>query len=204
MLATPAGRPRRESGDRPTFFDPHPRWFSYGSSAARRRSWPRRRSAPLGGERAFGWLGRPRRLARGYERPAPTLAGWRWLAFLTLLVNQSGFYKVNHRPRRVNHLPVLAEYRHALTPRTSLPPRARAGPADRGIAHPGRRAGRREETCRNPASNPARRGRGAPGRPRRGQDAGRPQGGEARPAHADAEQGRVPAGHPPHRGHRRR
>ena len=37
-------------------------------------------------ERTFGWLGRFRRLARDYERLAETLAGWHWLAFLTLLV----------------------------------------------------------------------------------------------------------------------
>jgi transposase len=37
-------------------------------------------------ERSFGWLGRFRRLARDYERLAETLAGWHWLAFLTLLV----------------------------------------------------------------------------------------------------------------------
>ncbi len=37
-------------------------------------------------ERTFGWLGRFRRLARDYERLAKTLAGWHWLAFLTLLL----------------------------------------------------------------------------------------------------------------------
>jgi len=37
-------------------------------------------------ERSFGWLGRFRRLARDYERLAVTLAGWHWLAFLTLLL----------------------------------------------------------------------------------------------------------------------
>jgi transposase len=37
-------------------------------------------------ERSFGWLGRFRRLARDYERLAETLAGWHWLAFLTLLL----------------------------------------------------------------------------------------------------------------------
>jgi len=42
-------------------------------------------------ERTFGWLGRFRRLARDYERLAEVLAGWHWLAFLTLLVNQLGF-----------------------------------------------------------------------------------------------------------------
>ena len=36
-------------------------------------------------ERTFGWLGRFRRLARDYERLTETLAGWHWLAFLTLL-----------------------------------------------------------------------------------------------------------------------
>jgi transposase len=39
-------------------------------------------------ERTFGWLGRFRRLARDYERLAEMLAGWHWLAFLTLLVKQ--------------------------------------------------------------------------------------------------------------------
>ncbi|MFO0878014.1 MAG: IS5 family transposase [Gemmataceae bacterium] len=42
-------------------------------------------------ERTFGWLGRFRRLTRDYERLAPMLAGWHWLAFLTLLVHQVGF-----------------------------------------------------------------------------------------------------------------
>jgi transposase len=42
-------------------------------------------------ERSFGWLGRFRRLARDYERLAETLAGWHWLAFLTLLLAQVGF-----------------------------------------------------------------------------------------------------------------
>jgi len=42
-------------------------------------------------ERSFGWLGRFRRLARDYERLAETLAGWHWLAFLTLLLTRSGF-----------------------------------------------------------------------------------------------------------------
>lgn len=37
-------------------------------------------------ERTYGWLGRFRRLARDYERLAETLAGWHWLAFLTLLL----------------------------------------------------------------------------------------------------------------------
>lgn len=37
-------------------------------------------------ERTFGWLGRFRRLARDYERLKETLAGWHWLAFLTLLL----------------------------------------------------------------------------------------------------------------------
>jgi len=37
-------------------------------------------------ERTFGWLGRFRRLARDYERLAETLAGWHWLASLTLLL----------------------------------------------------------------------------------------------------------------------
>lgn len=37
-------------------------------------------------ERTFGWLGRFRRLARDYERLSQTLAGWHWLAALTLLL----------------------------------------------------------------------------------------------------------------------
>jgi transposase len=41
-------------------------------------------------ERSFGWLGRFRRLARDYERLAVTLAGWHWLAFLTLLLPRLG------------------------------------------------------------------------------------------------------------------
>ena len=41
-------------------------------------------------ERSFGWLGRFRRLARDYERLAATLAGWHWLAFLTLLLPRLG------------------------------------------------------------------------------------------------------------------
>jgi transposase len=41
-------------------------------------------------ERTFGWLGRFRRLARDYERLKETLAGWHWLAFLTLLLPRLG------------------------------------------------------------------------------------------------------------------
>jgi transposase len=41
-------------------------------------------------ERTFGWLGRFRRLARDYERLTETLAGWHWLAFLTLLLPRIG------------------------------------------------------------------------------------------------------------------
>lgn len=41
-------------------------------------------------ERSFGWLGRFRRLARDYERLTETLAGWHWLAFLTLLLTRLG------------------------------------------------------------------------------------------------------------------
>ena len=37
-------------------------------------------------ERSFGWTARFRRLARDYERLAPTLAGLNWLAFATLLL----------------------------------------------------------------------------------------------------------------------
>ena len=42
-------------------------------------------------ERTFGWLGRFRRLTRDYERLAEVLAGWHWLAFLTLIIKQVGF-----------------------------------------------------------------------------------------------------------------
>jgi transposase len=42
-------------------------------------------------ERTFAWLGRFRRLARDYERLSETLAGWHWLAMLTLLLAQVGF-----------------------------------------------------------------------------------------------------------------
>ena len=37
-------------------------------------------------ERTFGWIGRFRRLTRDYERLASVLAGWHWLAFLTLAI----------------------------------------------------------------------------------------------------------------------
>jgi transposase len=47
-------------------------------------------------ERTFGWLGRFRRLARDYERLSVTLAGWHWLAFITLLVAKTGL-KVHNR-----------------------------------------------------------------------------------------------------------
>jgi len=40
-------------------------------------------------ERSFGWLGRFRRLARDHERLGTTLAGWHWLAFLTLLLKRN-------------------------------------------------------------------------------------------------------------------
>jgi transposase len=42
-------------------------------------------------ERTFGWLGRFRRLARDYERLAKVLAGWHWLAFLTIIIKQAAF-----------------------------------------------------------------------------------------------------------------
>lgn len=42
-------------------------------------------------ERTFGWLGRFRRLARDYERLSETLAGWHWMAFLTLMLRQACF-----------------------------------------------------------------------------------------------------------------
>ncbi len=41
-------------------------------------------------ERTFAWMGRFRRLARDYERLAEVLAGWHWLAFLTLLLPRLG------------------------------------------------------------------------------------------------------------------
>jgi transposase len=41
-------------------------------------------------ERSFTWLGRFRRLARDYERQAETLAGWHWLAFITVLLPRLG------------------------------------------------------------------------------------------------------------------
>jgi transposase len=41
-------------------------------------------------ERSFAWLGRFRRLARDYERLAAVLAGWHWLAFLTVLLPRLG------------------------------------------------------------------------------------------------------------------
>jgi len=41
-------------------------------------------------ERSFAWLGRFRRLARDYERLAGVLAGWHWLAFLTVLLPRLG------------------------------------------------------------------------------------------------------------------
>jgi len=41
-------------------------------------------------ERSFGWLGRFRRLARDYERLTATLAGWHWVAFITLLLAKPG------------------------------------------------------------------------------------------------------------------
>ncbi len=37
-------------------------------------------------ERSFAWAARFRRLARDYERLATTLAGYHWLAFVTLLI----------------------------------------------------------------------------------------------------------------------
>jgi transposase len=41
-------------------------------------------------ERSFAWLGRFRRLARDYERLTQTLAGWHWLAFLTVMLPRLG------------------------------------------------------------------------------------------------------------------
>jgi transposase len=39
-------------------------------------------------ERTFGWLARFRRLARDYERTAGVLAGWHWVAFVTILLHR--------------------------------------------------------------------------------------------------------------------
>lgn len=39
-------------------------------------------------ERTFAWLGRFRRLARDYERLAETLAGWHWVAAITLMLGK--------------------------------------------------------------------------------------------------------------------
>jgi transposase len=39
-------------------------------------------------ERSFGWMARFRRLARDYERTAEILAGWHWVAFVTLLLHR--------------------------------------------------------------------------------------------------------------------
>jgi transposase len=36
-------------------------------------------------ERSFAWAARFRRLARDYQRLAETLAGYHWLAFVTLM-----------------------------------------------------------------------------------------------------------------------
>jgi len=38
-------------------------------------------------ERSFAWAARFRRLAKDYERLAPSLAGFHWLAFLTIMLN---------------------------------------------------------------------------------------------------------------------
>jgi transposase len=39
-------------------------------------------------ERSFAWVARFRRLARDYERVAEVLAGWHWVAFVTLLLHR--------------------------------------------------------------------------------------------------------------------
>jgi transposase len=39
-------------------------------------------------ERSFAWFARFRRLARDYERLAQTLAGWHWVAFVTLMLQR--------------------------------------------------------------------------------------------------------------------
>lgn len=41
-------------------------------------------------ERSFAWMGRFRRLARGYECLFETLAGWHWVAFVVLLLHPWG------------------------------------------------------------------------------------------------------------------
>jgi transposase len=47
-------------------------------------------------ERSFAWAARFRRLARDYERLASTMAGYHWLAFVTLSFNPS-LLKVHDR-----------------------------------------------------------------------------------------------------------
>jgi transposase len=39
-------------------------------------------------ERSFAWLARFRRLARDYERPTDTLAGWHWVAYAGLMLRR--------------------------------------------------------------------------------------------------------------------
>lgn len=39
-------------------------------------------------ERTFGWMARFRRMARDYERTAEALAGWHWVAFVTILLHR--------------------------------------------------------------------------------------------------------------------
>jgi transposase len=46
-------------------------------------------------ERSFAWAARFRRLARDYERLAPTFAGLHWLAFICLMLNS--IFKVHDR-----------------------------------------------------------------------------------------------------------
>ena len=39
-------------------------------------------------ERSFDWASRFRRLGRDYERPARSVAGYHWLAFICLLLGR--------------------------------------------------------------------------------------------------------------------
>ena len=54
-------------------------------------------------ERTSGWLGRFGRLGWDYERLAETLAGWHWLAILTLLLAQTGFSSASHALLKPRH-----------------------------------------------------------------------------------------------------
>ena len=89
-------------------------------------------------ERTFGWLGRFRRLARDYERLPETLAGWHWLAFLTLLLPRLGTRKCitgsrgwgvlcHGRPGRVGDPPPGDARVHPGGPRHRAGPHGRDG-----------------------------------------------------------------------------